>query len=329
MKRILAMFLCLLLVAMTGCGGGSNNSSALMEDSLVLPPEVTTTTQAEVTTTTTTGAATTTQVRLTNPERTDAPTGKPTVADPTTGFGTTVTDPPVTTTTKQEEPAVQLVPIDMNKKLIALTFDDAPHSNLQGYNDLFIQTNSRATYFINGKNLQSYHADELKRAVKYGMELGNHGQNHVNVVSAGWSVSKIKSDEYVPCNNKVKNLIGYEMKLLRPAELAINENVKTASRELGMPIIGRVVNPGIGDWKTGLTEEDIYTVMMQTVRNNGDGSIILCHMTNGNTLAALRRAIPELQAEGYQFVAVSEMFAAFGYDSIPLGTQLDKATRQN
>ena len=60
------------------------------------------------------------------------------------------------------------------------------------------------------------------------------------------------------------------------------------------------------DWR-GLSADRIENAIMKDVK---DGSIILCHdyvVGKSHTPEALRRVIPKLLDEGYEFVTVSDL----------------------
>ena len=65
------------------------------------------------------------------------------------------------------------------------------------------------------------------------------------------------------------------------------------------------------DWSSK-DKDAILSALLSQAR---DGSIILMHDLYPSTAEAFEAAIPQLAAQGYQFVTVSEMYAAKG---IPL-----------
>jgi peptidoglycan/xylan/chitin deacetylase (PgdA/CDA1 family) len=59
------------------------------------------------------------------------------------------------------------------------------------------------------------------------------------------------------------------------------------------------------DW-TGISPA---RVVANVVNNAGDGKIVLMHMGDSNTIAAVPQIIAQLRARGYTFVTVSELVA--------------------
>ncbi len=211
--------------------------------------------------------------------------------------------------------------------------DDGPNDLLNQFNDLFIQYNARATYFLIGQNVSSAHKAELTRAVENGMELGNHSYSHTNfntAVNSGTMTTYQVKEDFEKCNRVVYNTVGYKMKLLRLPNLAFNEMiVNNVCRNLGMPCISRTL-PGTGDTDADSTAETIIARFLKDGEllegadyTANDGAIVLCHMKQ-KTLDALRVIVPALIENGYQLVTVSEMFEAFGYDSVPYDGNLGR-----
>ena len=64
------------------------------------------------------------------------------------------------------------------------------------------------------------------------------------------------------------------------------------------------------DWAGATTEQIINTINTQ----KKDGAIVLMHETYAATAAAMETLIPQLVAEGWQIVSVSELFKAKGLD---------------
>ena len=64
------------------------------------------------------------------------------------------------------------------------------------------------------------------------------------------------------------------------------------------------------DWAGATAEEIINTISTQKT----DGAIILMHETYDSTATAVETLVPQLVAEGWQIVSVSELFKAKGLE---------------
>ena len=64
------------------------------------------------------------------------------------------------------------------------------------------------------------------------------------------------------------------------------------------------------DWAGATTEQIINTINTQ----KKDGAIVLMHETYAATAEAMETLIPQLVAEGWQIVSVSELFKAKGLE---------------
>lgn len=207
----------------------------------------------------------------------------------------------LSTKLKSIAPAVRsyvLVSGNSNLREIALTFDD-------GYNyderilDLLQSYNIKATAFIVGAVAEK-HPDFIKRLDSMSWEIGNHTYDHP------WMS---RTD-----NNKLAEEIRQAEKILREV--------------LGRDPV-RYFRPPFGDYNARVLEDisfDSYKIIFwsndirDTTRNPvvedqvkyaldhlKNGNIILCHFGGRNTYEVLKLLIPEILAQGYKFVTISEM----------------------
>ena len=184
---------------------------------------------------------------------------------------------------------------------IALTFDDGPHpKKTDAILDLLEEYGIRATFFVIGENAQYYPAP-LKRAVSLGHEIGNHTFSHGR--TARLSAEELEK-EIAKAADSLLTAANVNTRLFRPPEGVCSDAVLEAAGNLGYRVI--LWNVDTRDWDKASTD-DIVRRIRSGVRN---GSIILCHdytAPGTNTVAALKQIIPELLAQGYEFVTVSEL----------------------
>ena len=200
---------------------------------------------------------------------------------------------------------VDISKVCTTRKLIALTFDDAPSKTTEEIIAAFLSYNvthpdvpASATLFCNGKNLYPSTTPSLEVALTAGFELGNHTQNHkdLTTVTADELRYEIEETDRLLCR-----LDGKPIHLLRTPYGAMNEEIKRAAHA---PIINWFVDTL--DW-TGISADAIYDKVWQ---GKGDGVIVLLHDGYPNTVTALRRLLPDLYNAGYQAVTVSQMAKA-------------------
>lgn len=185
-------------------------------------------------------------------------------------------------------------PIDQNKPMIALTFDDGPSKYTDSIIELLKKYDARATFFVIGNKVKLYQKTMLKM-VRYGNEIGNHSYNHK------W-LTKVSDDELVNQINTTQNIIqettGLVPKLFRPTYGSINQHLR---EKISLDIIMWTVDTS--DWKT-TNSKKIASYTLKTIKNN---DIILMHDTHKQTYEALKIMLPKLKEQGYQFVTVSEL----------------------
>lgn len=207
--------------------------------------------------------------------------------------------------------------------LIALTFDDGPDPRwTPDILDILKRENVPATFFIIGKNGQSY-PDLLRRIVNEGHEIGNHTYTHPNLGEVPGSLTEL---ELNATQRLIESEIGRSTVLFRPpyfgdAEADKPQEVEPAflAQQLGYLMVGVRIDPD--DWRLPVTADQIIDrTVHRTEDNNPDtrGQIVLLHDSGGDrsaTVAALPQLIRELRARGFRFVAVSDL-AGFTRDQV-------------
>ena len=210
-----------------------------------------------------------------------------------------------------EEPVVpEEIVLDPEKPMIALTFDDGPGDYTDRLLDILAQHRAKATFFVVGRNI-SGHQETLKRAAEEGHEIGSHSWGHPQL-------TKLTQDgireQLTKTRDKIQEAAGVEANLLRPPYGAQNKTVRAIAGEMGVVLINWNVDPK--DWQLRNADK-VYDAVISRVT---DGDIILCHDIHATTIDAMERLIPDLQAQGYQLVTVTELLTSQGGEMVP-GTQ--------
>ena len=197
---------------------------------------------------------------------------------------------------------VDVSQISEQKKLIAFTFDDAPSRTLENilavyaaYNEGHPHCPAHATIFCNGKYINAQSPPLLAAAHAMGFELGNHTQSHHDLTTLTEEQLRWEMD----ATDEILSTIDGKLRhLLRAPFGKINDTVKTVAPT---PLIDWTIDTL--DW-TGKSEDEIYRSVME---NKFSGAIVLMHDGYAHTVYALKRLLPDLEAEGYQVVSVSQL----------------------
>jgi peptidoglycan/xylan/chitin deacetylase (PgdA/CDA1 family) len=156
---------------------------------------------------------------------------------------------------------------------------------------------ARATFFTIG-NLVNSNKDTVLRAISLDCEVAGHSWDHKDLTKlTGEQITRQLLDTAAT----IEAVTGIALPFFRPPYGAVNDRLKTISRELGFAMINWSVDPL--DWKDK-DADTVYRRIMNDVRN---GYIILSHDLYGTTATAMERVIPELLRQGYQLVTVSEL----------------------
>ncbi len=184
------------------------------------------------------------------------------------------------------------LPID--KKTVAITFDDGPSKYTNKIIELLNENNSNATFFVLGNKVKTY-SDIIRKNIESGNEIGNHSYNHKWLTSL--SIEELNS-QISKTNELIKEISGYECTLFRPTYGSINNKIK---ENVNMNIVLWTVDSN--DWKI----KNSKTIANKVLSKVKDGDIILFHDTYERTFQALQIIIPKLINDGYQIVTVSDL----------------------
>lgn len=183
---------------------------------------------------------------------------------------------------------------DINKKYVALSFDDGPSEYTNKIVEYLHDNNSTATFFIVGNKAAKYQ-NTLINVVNKGNEIANHTYSHP------W-LSKLNNKEIISEINKTQEIInkitGKLPTLFRPSYGYINNELK------------KLINLDIIMWTTDSSDwkyKNSKTIASNVIRNIKEFDIILMHDTYKRSLEALKIIIPKLKDMGYEIVSVSEL----------------------
>lgn len=202
-----------------------------------------------------------------------------------------ITEETQTQTEPQTEPQ-----IDVNKPMVAITFDDGPNKSTTSIIlDALKKHNAHATFFVVGYSIDG-NEEILKQMVQQGSQVGNHTAGHKKL-------TKITDDtefdnEINSVKNKIIEITNQEVVPLRPPYGEADERVMS---KISDPVILWSIDTE--DW---LTKNP--TLVLENVQSNiFDGAIILMHDIYPESAEAAVKVIEWLDSQGYQMVTVSEL----------------------
>ena len=193
--------------------------------------------------------------------------------------------------------------------MIALTFDDGPSKHTQRLLDIFEQYGGKGTFFVVGNVIEN-RQESLNRMVADGHEIGGHSWDHRQLTKLS---SEDMTDQIMNTRAMIYSLTGVDTTIIRPPYGSYNDETKRICAENGIVIINWSLDTL--DWKTRDADK-VYEAIMSQVK---DGDIILCHDLHGSTVEAMERVIPDLIAQGYQLVTVSELLS-YGDTEVSAGS---------
>lgn len=190
---------------------------------------------------------------------------------------------------------LQINSIDVNKSMVALTFDDGPSKYTTRILECLKKYDSKATFFEVGVQVKKY-PEITKNVFDDGHELANHTYEHVQLTKVSGSEMKSQVEK---TNDLIEENTGERTKLVRPPYGSYDNNVK---QNLDYPLILWSIDTL--DWKT----KDANATYNSVINGVKDGSIVLMHDFYSTTADAVEKIVPKLVKEGFQLVTVSDMY---------------------
>lgn len=187
--------------------------------------------------------------------------------------------------------------------MIALTFDDGPGAHTGELLDTLKQYGAKATFFLQGVNIEQYGGEAIARMASEDHLIGNHSYDHPNML-------KLSAEDAATQFQKTDDLIaqynnGSGASVVRfPYGNKSKELETIAARPCFMWDVDTM------DWESRNVQSNIQAVL------NGvePGQIILMHDTYQATVEACKTIIPELVSRGYELVTLDTLAAASGVE---------------
>lgn len=193
--------------------------------------------------------------------------------------------------------------IDETKKIVSLTFDDAPTKTTIQLLDLLDEYGIKATFFVIGQNIDA-NKDAIIEAYIRGHEIGIHTYHHKDLTQMSMEEAK---QEIEMTKEKLESIGIIPSNLVRPPYGMVNDLLLDY---LDYPMITWSVDTR--DWATKKPEKVSHAIL-DGVANN---AVILLHDGRTSTIEGLRDVLATLQTE-YQFVPVSTLYEMNQEELIP------------
>jgi peptidoglycan/xylan/chitin deacetylase (PgdA/CDA1 family) len=193
-------------------------------------------------------------------------------------------------------------------KRLALTFDDGPNGDTtREILSILNAHGARATFFLLGDCVAGGQ-DIVREELAGGHEIGNHSWGHPQMSRLGpqGALANLARAERL-----IQEAGAPRCRWVRPPYGATNTAVRKAILQAGYNIA--LWSCDTNDWQRPGAD----TIYRRIIAGAKPGANILCHDGGGSreqTIAAVRRAVPELIAMGYELVTLSEMTAQVAAD---------------
>ena len=193
---------------------------------------------------------------------------------------------------------------DTTKKIVALTFDDAPDENNTCHIlDILKKHDVKASFFMIGTTMNDENITAVKRSFDEGHLVLSHSFNHPRFTNLDKNETLSQLDRAA---TQIQTITGNYPLLFRPPYGSINADVVNTVNASGSTII--LWSLDSLDW----TLKDPYAVANNVVSNVRNGDIILMHR-NKTSVASLEMVIETLSAIGYNFTTLDEMLGLKAY----------------
>jgi peptidoglycan/xylan/chitin deacetylase (PgdA/CDA1 family) len=196
-----------------------------------------------------------------------------------------------------------------DRKVVALTIDDAPSQHTPDILRVLRENGAHATFFVIGSQAQGQaREDVLRDVVLGGNELGNHAWRDEGSAALG---DEQLRDEMAAVKAIIRQTYAAEgapppPNYFRPGGGFFSARMRALADRLGYRIVlGDVYPhdpqmpwPALNSWH-----------IMSMVR---PGSIVICHDRRAWTVPMLETVLPELRRRGYEVVTVTQLLAEAG-----------------
>lgn len=182
---------------------------------------------------------------------------------------------------------------------VALTFDDGP---VPGWTEKYLavlrEKGVLATFFFVGRSAAK-EGQLVKEVASAGHEIGAHSYSHRRLTLL---TKPLLEKEFWAAGTALYELTQRPITYFRPPYGATNAAVLKTAQEMGQTVVLWNVDPR--DWEA----PNARAIVDHVLKHVRPGAIILLHEGKPATYEALPYLIDKLQAKGYEFVTISQLF---------------------
>jgi polysaccharide deacetylase family sporulation protein PdaB len=195
--------------------------------------------------------------------------------------------------------------VKTDQKLIALTFDDGPNPKYTPQIlDILKENQAKATFFVLGQRVRMFPRIVI-REVNEGHEIANHTFDHHYLKHV--APEKLK-EEIRQTQEAIFEVTEQMPRVFRPPGGFYDQALLDLAREDHFTVVMWSWYQDTKDYRRPGADKIVQTVLSHA--HNGD--IVLFHDLQGDcsqTVAALKKILPELRKQGFEFVTVSELLS--------------------
>ena len=194
----------------------------------------------------------------------------------------------------------------VERKVIALTFDDGPYPP---YTQQLLQVlqdkNVHATFFMVGENAAK-HPEIVEAVQKSGHEIALHAGKHQDLLKL--DAAELQKN-IATGKSSLEAITGTKIRFIRPPHGFKDWQTASVIQNAGLTMVNWSIIPR--DW----TNPGADTIAARVVNHVKPGDIVLLHDGDSpkmqapreQTVAATAKIIDQLRAQGYDFVTVGEL----------------------
>lgn len=196
----------------------------------------------------------------------------------------------------------KLRPVDPNRKMIALTFDDGPlNENHRKIRELFDQYEGYASFFMVGTAIEE-NPQMVIDTYKKGHQLASHSMTHPQMTLLSEAQ---QAEQILDTDDLIFKLTGCDVTAFRPPYGMYNATTEA------------VTNATIALWTVDSLDwqsRDKNKILEAVRPHIADRAVVLFHDLYEPTYEAVKVLVPELVAEGYQLVRFDQLIDQINKD---------------